>query len=109
MLDTEYKFGEVMELASLIDYGTDRVEFNRVFENEHGGVTLLAFRAGQKLDEHIAPAELMVSVIEGEIEFTMIDTIHVIRPGNFMLIGANIPHKVLARKDSKVALFKVKP
>lgn len=109
MLNTDYKFGEVHNLASQIEYGIDHVNFKRVFENENGGVSLLAFKAGQKLDEHIVPAEVMVCVAEGEIVFTMIDKPHTIKAGEFMLMGAGVPHSVMANKDSKVMLIKVKP
>ncbi|MCM1153662.1 MAG: cupin domain-containing protein [Muribaculum sp.] len=109
MLQTEYKFGEVHNLASQIEPGNERVEFKRIFDNTNGGVSLLAFKAGQKLDEHLAPAEVMVCVLEGEIEFTMIDAPHSIKAGEFMLMGAEVPHSVIAKADSKVALIKVKP
>lgn len=109
MLNTEYKFGEVHNLVSQVELSEERVEFKRIFENTNGGVSLLAFKSGQKLDEHLAPAEVMVCVLEGEIEFTMIDVPHTIKAGEFMLMGAGVPHSVLAKADSKVALIKVKP
>lgn len=109
MLNTEYKFGEVHNLVSQVKQGEESVEFKRIFENANGGVSLLAFKAGQKLDEHLAPAELMVCVLEGEIEFTMIDMPHTIKAGEFMLIGADVPHRVMAKADSKIVLIKVKP
>lgn len=71
MLQTEYKFGEVHVLADQIESGEERVHFQNVFSNPNGGVSLVAFKAGQKLDTHTAPAEVMVNVIEGEIEFVM--------------------------------------
>ncbi|MBD5219382.1 MAG: cupin domain-containing protein [Bacteroidales bacterium] len=108
MLQTDYKFGEVHDLAAQIEAGDDHVHFKHIFSNEKGGVSLLAFKAGQKLDEHLAPAELMVTVLEGEIVFTMIDTPHTIGAGQFMLVGEGVPHSVLANRDSKLMLTKVK-
>lgn len=109
MLETDYKFGEVHTLASQIESGSDKVHFRHIFNNENGGVALVAFKAGQKLDTHFAPAELMVNVIEGEIEFTMLDKPHTIKAGEFMLVGADVPHSVLAKADSIMMLVKVKP
>lgn len=109
MLETEYKFGEVHTLASQIESGSDKVHFKNIFNNENGGVALVAFKAGQKLDTHFAPAELMVNVLEGEIEFTMLDKPHTIKAGEFMLVGADVPHSVVAKADSKMMLLKVKP
>ncbi len=108
MINTEYKFGEVHVLADQIQVAEDHPQFHRIFENANGGVVLLALKAGQKLDEHLAPAELMVNVIEGSIEFTMIDKPHTINAGEFMLVGEGVPHSVVAKADSKVMLIKVK-
>ena len=109
MLETDYKFGEVHTLTTQIEYGTDRVQFKNIFGNDNGGVSLLAFKAGQKLDQHIAPAEVMVTVLEGEIVFTMIDRPLTLSAGQFLLMGTDVPHSVEAKADSKVMLTKIKP
>lgn len=109
MLETDYKFGEVYTLATQIENGTDRVQFKNIFGNTNGGVVLLAFKAGHKLDQHIAPAEVMVTVLEGEIVFTMIDRPLTLTSGQFLLMGADVPHSVEAKSDSKVMLTKIKP
>lgn len=108
MIETEYKFGEVHVLADQIQAADNHPQFHRVFENANGGVVLIAFKEGQKLAEHLAPAEVMVNVIEGSIEFTMIDRVHTINAGEFLLIGEGVPHSVVAKADSKVMLVKVK-
>lgn len=108
MLNTEYKFGDVNVLASQIESGADKVRFKSIFENANGGVSLLAFKADQSLAQHLAPAEVMVYVIDGEVEFTMIDRPHVLTAGDFMLMGEGVPHSVVARTDAKVMLVKIK-
>lgn len=108
MLNTDYRFGEVHKLASQIEDGTDNVRFRNIFENANGGVSLLAFKAGQALAEHLAPAEVMVYVIEGEVKFTMLDQPHVIKAGEFMLMGEDVRHSVAALADSKVILVKIR-
>ena len=67
MIETNYKFGEVNSLAEQIKEENERVQFKNIFSNSNGGVVLVAFKAGQALDTHIAPAELMVNVLDGEI------------------------------------------
>jgi cupin 2, conserved barrel domain protein len=108
MLNTEFQFGEVHNLSAQIENGNDKVHFKGIFENSHGGVSLIAFKAGQDLAQHTAPAEVMVYVLEGEIEFTMIDKPHIIKAGEFMLMGQDVPHSVVAKADSKVMLIKIK-
>ncbi|MDE6082958.1 MAG: cupin domain-containing protein [Muribaculaceae bacterium] len=109
MIHTEVKFGEVHNLASQVESGADNVHFKNIFNNDNGGVSLVAFKAGQKLDTHTAPAQVMINVLEGEIEFTMLGNPHIIRAGEFMLMGEEVPHSVLAKTDSKLMLIKVKP
>ena len=108
MLETEYKFGEVHDLAKQLEAGEERVHFKNIFTNTGGGVSLLAFKAGQKLETHLSPAEVMVYVVEGEIEFTMLDKLHTIKTDHFMLMGQGVPHSVMAKTDAKVLLVKIK-
>lgn len=108
MIETDYKFGEVHALASQIESGSDRVHFKQIISTPNGAVALLAFNAGQKLDEHTAPAELMVTVLEGEIVFTVTGKPNVLRAGEFMLVGEGVTHSVAANADSKVMLTKLK-
>lgn len=109
MLQTDYRFGEVYTLTGQIAASDEKVQFRNIFSNPNGGVTLLAFRQGQELTTHTAPAEVMVCVVEGEIEFTMLDMTHTLRAGQFLLMGQDVPHSVKANVDSKVMLVKVKP
>lgn len=109
MLNTDYRFGEVHGITGQIEAGSDKVHFKQVFNNENGGIVLVAFKAGQKLDTHTASAEVMVNVLEGEIEFTMLGKPHTIKAGEFLLMGADVPHSVFAKVDSKMMLVKVKP
>ena len=109
MLTTDYRFGEVHSLADQIETGNDKVHFKHIFNNENGGVALVAFKAGQKLDAHMAPAEVMVNVLEGEIAFTMLDKVNTIKSGEFLLMGADVVHSVLAKTDTKMMLIKIKP
>lgn len=109
MLTTDYKFGEVHKLLPQIETSPERVQFRNIFENTGSGVSLLAFRAGQGLEEHQAPADVMVNVLEGEIEFSLMGKPHTLRGGEFMLVGQGVPHSVVARADSKVMLVKSKP
>ena len=57
----------------------------------------------------VAPAELMVTVLEGEIVFTVVDRPLTLSAGQFMLVGAGVAHSVEAKADSKLMLTKIKP
>lgn len=108
MLQTEYRFGEVYHLAAQVTPADDKVQFSTIFANNHGGVSLLAFKAGQTLSPHVAPADVMVYVLEGEVQFTLHDKISTLRSGDFLLLGENVLHSVKALEDSRVMLAKAK-
>lgn len=108
MLKTDYKFGEAFSLASQVQYDTSKVEFKEIMSNSNGGVSLLAFSAGQDLATHLAPAEVMVNVLEGEVVFTMIDKPLHLHKGDFLLMGNGVPHSVHAVTDAKIMLVKIK-
>lgn len=107
-MKTNFKFGEVLKFNEAIGYNQEKVEFKSVFETTKGGVSLVAMKSGQKLDTHTAPFEVMVTVCEGEIEFTMLDQSKRLRAGEFLLMGANVPHSVVANTDAKMMLVKIK-
>lgn len=108
-MKTDYKFGEVKRLLEQIEIGKEKVNFRDIFETGNGGISLLAFERGLRLDKHLSPAQLMVYVLEGEIEFTMIDKPHILVADEFILVGKDVPHSVSAIQDSKVLLIKVQP
>ena len=106
---TDFRFGEVHGLLDQVEKGHEKVHCKNIFETGNGGVSLMAFEAGQKLDTHLAPAEVMVTVMEGEIEFTIDGKANNLKAGEFILMGADVPHSVFATTDAKVLLVKVKP
>ena len=107
-MKTNFKFGEVIKFNEAITYNADKVEFKQVFDTTKGGVALVAMKAGQRLEPHTAPFEVMVNVCEGEIEFTMLEKSHRIKAGEFILMGADVLHSVVANIDSKLMLVKIK-
>lgn len=108
MLKTDYKFGEIFPLASQIEKHASKVEFKEIMGNSNGGISLLAFSAGQDFATHVAPAEVMVNVLEGEAIFTMIDKPLHLHKGEFILMGNGVPHSVHAVTDAKIMLVKIK-
>lgn len=108
MLKTDYKFGEVFPLASQVEKNESKVEFKDIMNNDNGGIALLAFSAGLDLAKHLAPAEVMVYILEGEVIFTMVDKPLHLHKGDFFLMGNGVPHSVHAVTDAKVMLVKIK-
>ena len=107
-MKTEFKFGEVIKLADVVSSSSSNVSFKNIFESAGGGVSILSFEEDQKLDTHVSPFGVMVYVIEGEIEFTMLNNPNILHAGEALLMGEEVPHSVYAKKASKLLLIKVK-
>jgi quercetin dioxygenase-like cupin family protein len=67
-------------------------------------VTLFAFAGGQELSEHTAPFDALVQVLEGELVLTIGGTEVHARPGEIVLMPADIPHALRAVGDTKMLL-----
>lgn len=107
-MKTNFKFGEPIRFNEAIVYNDSKPEFKTIFETTKGGVALVALKAEQRLDTHTAPFEVMVTVCEGEIEFTMLDKSYRLKAGEFFLMGENVAHSVVANTDAKILLVKIK-
>lgn len=108
-METNFKFGEVHNLSDQVESAFDKVQFKQIFETKRGGVSLIAFKEGQYLDTHLAPAEVMVYVLSGTVKFTMNTVENELNQGDFLLMGEDVPHSVKALTDAKLMLIKVKP
>lgn len=78
---------------------------SRVLVRAKGGsVTLFAFAGGQELDEHTAPFDALVHVLEGELELTIDGARRRARAGEVALMPANVPHALRAAGDTIMLL-----
>lgn len=106
---TDLRFGEVFRLTDQINYSGDKVEFLNVMNTPNGGVGLMALETGQKLDSHVAPAELFVLVLEGEIVFNVDDKANQMKEGDILMLGEGVRHSVECVRNAKVLLCKSRP
>lgn len=106
---TDLQFGGVYDLLDLVEPSDEKVQFLNVFNTPNGGVSLLALKAGQNLDPHAAPGELLVYVLEGEIEFAVDGQSRLLHGGQIFMIGEGVQHSVKCTRNAKVLLCKVRP
>lgn len=74
-----------------------------------GGLVVWNFEPGQENDYHLHPAnEHLTIVLEGELEFILGDRPPVtVRPGQFVVIPANVPHGISNKSDSRATYVAV--
>ena len=79
-----------------------------VMKNASGAINLIALKRGQHLSEHLAPADAMVQILEGYLQFTIKGNTYEMKPGDFLLMQKGEPHSLIAKEDTKFLLTLLK-
>ena len=96
--------GRVMDVAAMADYAEGSIVSRTLVENKAGTVTLFAFDKGEGLSEHTAPFDALVLILDGEAELVVGGREMKAAPGEAVLMPANVPHALRARKPFKMLL-----
>ncbi len=100
--------GQVLDLASLVEYQEGSVVSREVVRGKTGTVTVFAFDAGQGLSEHTAPFDALVLVIEGEARITIDGRPHMVGQGQMIIMPAGHPHALFAERPFKMLLVMIR-
>jgi len=95
---------EIFDLAALVTYQPGAVVSRQVTKAEGGNVTLFAFDEGQELSEHTAPFDALVHLLDGEAEVKISGQDYQLKTGEAIIMPANAPHALFARKKFKMLL-----
>ena len=95
---------QALALAGLADYAPGAVVSRTLAKTDAGTLTLFAFDAGQELSEHSAPFDAFVQVLDGEAELVIGGKPVTVEAGELILMPADVPHAVRARKRFKMLL-----
>ncbi|MFZ5944340.1 MAG: cupin domain-containing protein [Bacillota bacterium] len=102
------EFSTALNLASLVEYKEGQVISRTLVQNPNMSMTLFAFSEGEGISTHSAPGDAMVYILDGEAEVTIGDTIVNTKAGEVVIMPADIPHGLEARKNFKMLLILVK-
>jgi quercetin dioxygenase-like cupin family protein len=92
----------------LAKYQEGAVVSRTLLKRAGGTITLFAFDEGQSLSEHTAPFDAVGHVLEGEAEITIAGTPLKVSAGEMVLMPANQPHAVTARRRFKMLLTMIR-
>ena len=99
---------EILSLVALVEYQAGTVVSRQVAKAEGGNLTLFAFVEGQELSEHTAPVDALIHVLDGEAEIKISGKPYLLEAGQGIIMPANLPHAVLAKKKCKLLLTMIK-
>jgi quercetin dioxygenase-like cupin family protein len=92
---------EIHSLAKTVEIAPGAVVSRTLMRSSGGNVTAFAFDAGQALDEHSAPFDALVQLLEGGLVVIIAGEEHPLSPGQAILMPADVPHAVRAPEGAK--------
>ncbi|MBD3384359.1 cupin domain-containing protein [candidate division KSB1 bacterium] len=99
---------QIQSTKDIIDYQDGAVVSQTLIDKKNGSITLFAFDQNQGLSEHTAPYEALVQIIDGNAHITIADNAFDLKPGEMILMPANVPHAVKATSRFKMMLTMIK-
>ncbi|QFQ13034.1 cupin domain-containing protein [Pseudoprevotella muciniphila] len=100
--------GKVFVPNEAIEYAADGIVSKEIIHTQGGSVTLFSFDKGQRLSEHSAPFDAIVTVIDGEPEIIIDGMPHHPKAGEMLIMPANHPHAVNATTRFKMLLTMIR-
>ncbi|MBI5510584.1 MAG: cupin domain-containing protein [Deltaproteobacteria bacterium] len=104
----EVPAAQALAVAALVDYGPGAVVSRTLSKGSAGTLTVFAFDEGQGLSEHSAPFDAYVQVLEGSVLLTIGGQKVAAKPGELVLMPANVPHGLHAGTKMKMLLTMLK-
>jgi quercetin dioxygenase-like cupin family protein len=98
----------IVNLHNALQYQPKSVISRVMLKNAGGTITLFAFDEGEGLSEHKTPYDAFVNVVEGEVRIRIADQEHHLKPGDSLILPADVPHAVDAVTQFKMLLTMIK-
>ena len=99
---------QAVRLAEFVQYADGSIVSRALVQKPVGSITLFAFDAGQGLNEHTAPYDAHVQILDGEGELVIGGQVVNPKCGETVLMPANVPHAVNARQRFKMLLTMIR-
>ena len=108
-MDTkEFATATIMNFVDKVEYSAEGIVSKRIIQRDKGSVSLFAFDKDQQLSEHTAPFDALIQVLEGTGEVIINKKSYILKPGQSIIMPANIPHAVNAVEKFKMLLTMIK-
>ena len=87
-----------------LDFNDNKIVTKVLLETSFSKEIRILLKNEQFMKEHKAPFPIIVHIVQGEIDFGVEDTHHILKQGDIITLAANVPHDLLAKSDSIVRL-----
>ena len=100
---------KVVSLTNEVLVQKGQIVSKTLAQNKYVSITAFAFSAGEEIGTHDSNGDAMVTVLEGEGQFTIDGVNHCCKAGETIVMPAKKPHSVYAKDDFKMLLTVVFP
>lgn len=100
--------GKILKSEELVSYQDGSVVSRAIVQKKTGTVTLFAFDKGQRLSEHTAPFDALISILDGSAEIRIGGTPHHLSAGDMIILPSGIPHAVEATERFRMLLAMIR-
>ena len=87
-----------------IIFNDEKIVTSVILESSFSKEIRILLKKGQVMKEHQAPYPIVVHLLEGEIDFGVNGLIKQLKSGDIISLEGNVPHNLIAKKDSVVHL-----
>jgi len=106
--DREELKEKVLVKNDLIAYQTGTVASRMIVFKKAGTITCFSFDEGEGLSEHTAPYDAILEVTDGEAEVQISGAPFIVHTDELIILPANKPHAVFAKKRFKMMLTMIR-
>lgn len=99
---------KVLKLNDIVAYQDNQIASLTLANEEHVGMTIMAFDDGEGVSTHAAGGDAMVCVLDGTADITVDGVTSRVEKGDTIVMPANIPHSVKAVTKYKMLLTVIK-
>ena len=105
---SEFERSKVFSFNESIEYSDGGIVSKTVLKKQTGNISLFSFAKGEALSEHTAPFDAMIMVVDGRGEVIIGGKSFILKPGETIIMPANITHAVNAVEKFKMVLTMIK-
>ena len=105
---SEEYINKIIDLANAVSYADGSVVSKTLLDKKAGTLSLFSFDTGQGLSEHTAPYDATVQILDGEAEITIDGKAITAKAGELIIMPANVPHSLQAKKQFKMLLIMIR-
>jgi quercetin dioxygenase-like cupin family protein len=85
-------------------FNENRVAVKLILETSFSKEIRILLKKGQEMKEHKTPFPIIIHLLEGAIDFGVSNKVNRLTSGDVLTLNGNVPHNLVATKDSMVRL-----